>query len=88
MGEVQIENQRGHKYIGNKQLGAMLIDKNLITPQVLETALELQKTQRKRLGEILVENGFVTAEELVETMSTQLNLPFVDLKSHTVQVKH
>jgi type II secretory ATPase GspE/PulE/Tfp pilus assembly ATPase PilB-like protein len=68
-----------------KDLGEMLVEENLITPEQLKSAQELQHTQGGRLSEILIERGLVKAEELATVLSIQLNMPLIDLKRHVVQ---
>jgi len=64
----------------------MLVEEGLITQEQLEDALKLQRKQSGKLGEILVSQGIVTAEDMVEVYSIQMNLPLVDLKRNTAQV--
>ena len=66
-------------------LGEMLVEASLITQRQLETALEIQQTQNRKLGEILVEQRFITPEDLTAMLSVQINVPFIDLKRHTLQ---
>lgn len=68
-----------------KSLGEMLIEARLITPKQLEQAQELQRTQGKKLREVLVEQRFVSPEDLTSVLSVQMNVPFIDLKRHTLQ---
>lgn len=68
-----------------KSLGELLIEANLITQRQLESALDIQQTQGRKLGEILVEHRFVTPEDLTAMLSVQINVPFIDLKRHTLQ---
>lgn len=70
---------------GTKSLGEMLIEAKLITPKQLEHAQELQQIQGKKLGEVLVEQRFVSPEDLTAVLSVQLNVPFIDLKRHTLR---
>jgi type II secretory ATPase GspE/PulE/Tfp pilus assembly ATPase PilB-like protein len=68
-----------------KSLGEMLIEEKIITPQQLESALEIQRQKGGRLNDILIQQGIVKPEELAVIISIQLNLPLIDLKRHTVQ---
>ena len=63
----------------------MLVEEGLITQEQLEDALKLQRKQSGKLGEILVSQGIVTAEDMAEVYSIQMNLPLVDLKKNTAQ---
>ena len=46
-----------------EQLGTLLVEQRIITEDQLNEALELQKKNRKRLGNCLVQLGFADAEE-------------------------
>ena len=66
------------------RLGDLLINEKIITPQELELALKKQQEYKaagnyKKLGEILIELGFATEKQILETLSKQLGFPFVDL---------
>ena len=62
------------------KLGEYLLQKKIISKQDLETALSLQQQVGDKLGKILVDNGFLSDEQLMLALSEQLNLPFIDLK--------
>lgn len=57
----------------------MLISRGVISEDQLNKALELQKTQGKRLGQTLVDNGFITEEQLIDTLREQLGVDYIDL---------
>jgi general secretion pathway protein E len=63
----------------------MLVEEKLITPAQLESAQTLLRQQGGKLGDILLNQGLVKAEQLAIVLSIQLNLPLIDLKRHTVQ---
>jgi len=68
-----------------KSLGEMLIEENLITPAQLEGALAQQRQQGGTVGDILLRQGAVKAEQLAVILSIKLNLPLIDLKRHVIQ---
>ncbi|EPX57726.1 Response regulator [Cystobacter fuscus DSM 2262] len=53
-------------------LGNMLVSAELITPQQLESALEIQKRTLKRLGDVLTSTGAISAEKLKQMMRLQV----------------
>ncbi len=57
-------------------LGALLLERGLITPDELEDALDLQSRTGERLGTLLVQAGAITEEALYRTLAFQLDLPF------------
>lgn len=63
------------------RLGDLLIRENLISDEQLQIALNEQKASgfSKKLGEILINSGFVTNKEMSHVLSNQLNIEFVDL---------
>lgn len=61
-------------------LGEMLVKNGIITPEQLETALKLQKEKGMRLGEILLELGYITSKDLFWMLSEQADIPFIELK--------
>lgn len=62
-----------------KRLGEILIAGGVISPTHLEEALALQKSFGLRLGEVLIKQGWVTEEDILRTMQSQLGLPSIDL---------
>jgi type IV pilus assembly protein PilB len=61
-------------------LGQRLVGANLIEQNELEAALSRQAESGERLGEVLLELGFVTEEELLPYIESQLGLPAVRLR--------
>jgi type IV pilus assembly protein PilB len=61
-------------------LGQRLLYANIIAPQELETALSHQAQNGQRLGETLLELGFVTEEELLPFIESQVGVPAVRLR--------
>ena len=70
---------------GPTALGGMLRDRGLVTDDQLSAAVARQKKTGRRLGQILVELGFVTPEAVLEALSQQLGVPTVRVNAHTVQ---
>ena len=62
------------------RLGDLLVQQRLISQEQLMEALEKQKKSGRKLGRVLVENGFVTEEEISGAIAHQLQIPMVDLK--------
>ena len=61
------------------QLGSLLLRDGLITSEQLEAALSERETGDRRLGEILVANGFAAGAEVARALAEQHELEFVDL---------
>ena len=60
-------------------LGRLLMDAGALSQEVLEEVLAVQRTDKRRLGELLVERGVVTALELAQILSRQLSCPWISL---------
>ena len=69
--------------MGRKKLGEFLIDKKLISRFQLEAALKEQASFGRKLGDILVEAGYVSEGDLIEAISEFKNIKFVDLATVT-----
>ncbi|MBN2620597.1 hypothetical protein JXB22_05835 [candidate division WOR-3 bacterium] len=61
------------------RIGDLLIQYGLIAETQLDEALGIQETQKKRLGEILMELGYLTSKDLIWILSEQADIPFVEL---------
>lgn len=66
-------------------IAQILLEKKLITNEQLANALEQQKNSDKKIGQILVDLDYIDETKLLEVLSTQLNIPFVDLKQYQLQ---
>ena len=62
-----------------RRLGAILIERGLITPEQLRLGFEEQALTGRRLGEIVVDEGWLTSLDLAVALAEQYRLPFVDL---------
>lgn len=70
-----------------KRLGDMLIDAQKISSEQLCCALDIQKSTGKRLGEVLVSEGFIAQEDIIRLLETQLGIPRIDLKRFMIDAK-
>ncbi len=61
-----------------KKLGDILIESALITKEQLDEALALQKKSGQKLGESLVELGFVSDIQIMRALEYQCKIPYVD----------
>lgn len=68
------------------RLGEVLLSQGLITPVQLDNALTAKGDSSRRLGKILVELNYVTEEQISKALSTQLKIPFIDLKNYDINV--
>lgn len=61
----------------NKKIGHILIQKKLITEETLQHLLSQSKVLNLRLGETAIELGFITEQQLLETLQQQYQLPIL-----------
>ncbi|WP_437993459.1 hypothetical protein [Sorangium sp. So ce145] len=61
------------------RLGQLLVDARMITQDALERTLEQQRTDGRRLGTLLVEQGLINETQLTQILSHQLAVPWVSL---------
>ncbi len=62
------------------RIGDLLVEKNMISETQLQHALQEQKLTGRKLGATLVELGYVDENALLNLLSAQLDIPFVELK--------
>lgn len=68
-----------------KKIGELLVESGLITQEQLDEALSASaQSKGQRLGSILVKKGYTTEIDIAQTLSFQLNIPFVDIASASV----
>ncbi len=67
-------------------LGSILLELKLITPEKLEIALKeqssLNKTGHRRLGDVLVGLGFISEDEMLGALSSQLGLEYLKFSEY------
>ncbi|HHH42628.1 MAG TPA: type II/IV secretion system protein [Gammaproteobacteria bacterium] len=61
------------------RIGDLLVEHKMISEKQLQQALAEQKKSGRKLGRVLVENGFVGEDKLLVLLSEQLDIPYVDL---------
>ncbi len=70
-----------------QKLGEILIHYKIITPAQLEEGLKIQKDTGKRIGEILIDLGRVTQDEINWVLGKQLNLPYVQVNVDNIDIQ-
>lgn len=64
------------------RIGDLLVQNDVITEQQLMTALREQKNTGRKLGRTLIELGYVDEDNLLNILSRQLDVPFVQLRHY------
>jgi type IV pilus assembly protein PilB len=63
------------------RIGTTMIERGLITNEQLDSALEVQRTTGRRVGEILVGMAAISRFELARVLADHMGVPFVDLRA-------
>src|SRR5450631_2665409 len=72
---------------GKVRLGDLLVQQKLISQDQLQFGLEQQKRSGRKLGRVLVDNAFVTEENISEALAKQLNIPYINLKYYHINLE-
>ncbi|HEY4707205.1 MAG TPA: GspE/PulE family protein [Thermodesulfobacteriota bacterium] len=64
-----------------KKIGEILVESGLITQAQLDEALVESKEKGQRLGTTLVKKGYATEMDIAQTLSFQLNIPYVEIET-------
>ncbi len=70
--------------VKKKRLGEMLVAGGLITEEQLKKALDEQKKRGGKVGEVLVDLGFVSEHDMATFLGRQLNLPYIEIEKQLV----
>jgi len=66
------------------RIGNLLVQEKMISQEQLSLALEQQKRSGRKLGRVLIENGFATEEAISEALAKQLKIPYLNLKFYNI----
>jgi len=69
------------------RLGDLLIEHKLISQSQLQAALDEQKKSGRRLGRVLIANGYVDEDAMLQVLSEQMRIPYVDLSMFELNPK-
>jgi hypothetical protein len=65
----------------SEPLGALIVEAGLLTSADLEWALGEAAERRRRLGEVLLEEEFVSPDDLVRLLGEQRGMPYLDIST-------
>ena len=68
----------------NKQLGELLIERGVIKGAQLAKALDVQKERGGLIGEVLVELGFASEEDIAQALTAQYGFPYLPLANYEI----
>lgn len=84
--EATIADDRGlADAAGSKPLGQRLLDAGLIDEQQLDLALREQKRQKRRLGEVLIDLGFVAPGIITDALASEAKAEVVDVLNCAIE---
>jgi len=69
------------------RLGDLLVEHKLISEIQLGEALAEQKKSGRKLGRVLIENGYVKEDLLLNLLSEQLKLPYIDVGNYPLNIE-
>jgi len=69
------------------KIGDLLVKAGTINNEQLTQALKIQNEKGGKIGAVLIDLGFVTEKVLLDTLSKQLNIPFLDLNNFNVDAE-
>lgn len=67
-----------------KRLGDLLLEVGMITQEQLDKSLLLQKKSGEKIGAILLSEGFVSQDDIVQVLEFQLGIPHVNLEKYEI----
>jgi len=68
----------------DKQLGQLLIEKDIINATQLEHALQVQGERGGLIGQLLVSMGYATEEDIAQAITVQYGFPYLPLKGYEI----
>jgi len=75
------------KKIIQKQLGELLVDSKLITPENLAQALQVQKDKGGLIGQVLVNLGHCSEEDVAKALMAQYGIPYIPLANYEIDAE-
>ncbi|WP_035587025.1 GspE/PulE family protein [Hippea jasoniae] len=70
-----------------KPIGQLLKEHGFITEEHINYAIKVQQSLKKRLGDVLLDLGFVTDKEVAEVLAKQSGVEFIDIDNITPAVE-
>lgn len=72
---------------GRIRIGDLLLSQGKITEEQLKIALEIQKSEGKRLGEILISQNILSNEDIISMLEEQLDIERIELRTTEIDPK-
>lgn len=71
----------------NVRLGDLLVKANKITRTQLNEVLEMQKVKKKKIGQLIVDEGILSEIEIIEVLKEQLGIDMVTLSAIDIDTR-
>jgi MSHA biogenesis protein MshE len=69
---------------GKIRLGDILVEQQLITDEQLQFCLDEQRKTGRRLGQVVVDNGIASEDDICQALARQLRIPYINLKTYNL----
>ena len=69
----------------SRQLGELLINRKVLSRDVLEVVLDREAREGTPIAALLVTEGIVAEKDMIAAVAEQVGLPFIDLATHPVR---
>ena len=66
------------------RLGDLLVHENIISSEQLDNALSAQRSSGRKLGDTLIDLGYISEPQLLRFLAQQLNIPFLDITQRRI----
>lgn len=77
-------NERPNGYKGNIKIGDLLVEKGIIDRKTLIKALKIQKGQKKRLGQVLIDMGVADETQIAKGLASKFKIDYVTLEDREI----
>lgn len=68
----------------SKQIGELLVERKVISPEQLDSAAKVQQAKGGLLGQILVSLGYASEEDIAQAVTAHYGFPYLPLKSYAI----
>lgn len=70
--------------VSSLKIGQILMNMGIVTPEVLKEELAKQKSDPRRIGEILIEDEIATEQQICQALAAQFSIPYIDLEGYEI----
>jgi type IV pilus assembly protein PilB len=74
-----------YKRINKKFIGDLLIERGVISRLQLEEAIVYQKEKGGLLGEVLLQLGYASEEDIAQALTSQYGFPYLPLSNYEIE---